>query len=695
MSEQDDFLVELGTEELPPVALMRLSKAFKDGVVAGLAKAGLAHGDVESFATPRRLALNVQALAARQPEQAQERRGPAVKAAFDGDGNPTKAAQGFARSCGVDVANLERLETDAGSWLVHRSVSPSVPAAELLPGIVSDSLGKLPIPKRMRWGDNTQEFVRPVRWLVMLHGYEVVEGEILGARAGAVTRGHRFHCPDPITLSHSSEYVEALRQPGHVIASFAERRDLINQQVEAVASEIGGTVVIDPSLLDEVTALTEWPAALAGSFEERFLQVPAQALIATMKSNQKYFHVVDAQGALTPNFIAVANLESTNPDSVRHGNERVVRPRLADAEFFFNTDLKTPLADRLESLDSVVFQRALGSVADKSRRVSSLAQAIAAEMGVDEETTAHAARAGLLCKCDLVTDMVGEFPELQGTMGARYARESGEPEGVAQALGEVYLPRFAGDALPTSAAGMALAVADRLDTLTGIFGIGQPPSGDKDPFALRRAALGLLRIIIEGELNVDLLALATQAAGAHAKDFDADKLGAEVFDFMLDRLRSYYAEQGISAQVYSAVHALRPTKPLDFDQRIRAVDHFRTLPAAQALAGANKRIANILRQADGDTDANLATDLLVEPAEIELAAQVVALTPNVLNRLEANDYTGALTALAALREPVDGFFDTVRVMDDDDAVRANRIALLSNIGDLFGRTADISKLQDQ
>ena len=689
-----NFLVELGTEELPPTALLRLSNAFTTGVVQGLEKAGLEHGEVKSYATPRRLAITVDSLASEQPERSQERRGPAVKAAFDSEGHPTKAASGFARSCGVEVADLERMSTDQGEWLAYRTTLPPVPAAALLPGIVSDSLAKLPIPKRMRWGDSDSEFVRPVRWLLMLMGGEVVEAEILGVRAGNLTHGHRFHAPDPLVINSSIEYVDALRERGHVVANFAERQSLVRGQVLKAAQTLNGNVVIDDGLLEEVTALTEWPCAVVGSFEERFLEVPAEALIATMASNQKYFHLLDHDGGLLPNFIAVANIESSNPESVRHGNERVVRPRLADAEFFFNTDLKTPLCDRLDMLESVVFQKTLGTLADKSRRVSQLAGTLVQEMGENTESVTAATRAGLLCKCDLVTEMVGEFPELQGTMGGRYAAASGESPDVANAVGEAYLPRFAGDELPASTAGKAVAIADRLDTLTGIFGIGQTPKGDKDPYALRRAALGVLRIIIEGGLNIDLANALSAAAHAHSATLDRHAVATDVFDFMLDRLRAYYADQDITPQVFSAVHAKRPTKPLDFAKRISAVNSFRAMPEAEALAAANKRIQNILRQAETTPPETLDETLLKEPAEQTLASQVSSLAPSVQSKLDNADYQGALSELASLREAVDNFFDSVRVMDDDLAVKNNRLALLASMGTLFGHTADISKLQD-
>lgn len=695
MSTTETLLVELGTEELPPKALARLSNAFADGVAAGLERAGITGGATTPFASPRRLAVRIENVAPEVPARQAERRGPSLKAAFDSDGNPTRAATGFARSCGVETDALERLETDQGAWLVHRSMAPAVPLDQVLPDILAEALARLPIPKRMRWGSSDAEFVRPVRWLLILHGDRVVPCELMGVSADRLTRGHRFHCPTPIEIANPDGWLDALRSPGHVLADLRERRALIRTQVEARAADIGGHVVIDEDLLDEVTALVEWPVAIDAGFESRFLEVPAEALIATMKSNQKYFHMVDEDGALMPRFIAVANIESSRPDSVREGNERVVRPRLADAEFFYTTDLRTPLADRMATLESIVFQRRLGSVADKSRRIAELAGRLCEALDADADSDAATARrAGLLCKCDLATEMVGEFPELQGTMGGRYARASGETDAVANAIGEVYLPRFAGDSLPKSRAGQAVSVADRLDTLTGIFAIGQPPTGDKDPFALRRAALGVLRILIEGGLDVNLEALTRHAADGHADVRDPSEVSAEVFDFMLDRLRAYYADRGVSGAVYAAVHARRPARPLDFDQRVHAVVAFSELPAAEALAAANKRIHNILRQAGDAVGPRVDISLLADGAESDLAEALTALTPGTEAQLSAGDYAGALTSLAGLREPVDAFFDSVRVMDDDEAVRANRLALLASISDLFSRTADISRLQE-
>ncbi|MBT6273137.1 MAG: glycine--tRNA ligase subunit beta [Chromatiales bacterium] len=699
MDNAQDLLVEIGTEELPPKALRRLSEAFEQGILAGLAKAGIAHGTARQFATPRRLAVIIDGVAAVQPQRESRRRGPALKAAFDDAGTPTKAAMGFARSCGVEVSELDKLETDQGAWLVHKSVESATDTGALLPEIVGQSLDALPIPKRMRWGASDAEFVRPVRSIIVLMGTRSIQCQLLGVKSGQQTLGHRFHCPDPLTLTIPDEYEQRLEEQGFVVAGFDKRRTRVLTQVREAAAPLGGEVVIDEALLDEVTALTEWPVAIAGSFEEKYLEVPAEALIATMKTNQKYFHLIDGNGDLLPHFITVANIESSNPDAVRHGNERVVRPRLADAQFFFEMDKRTPLASRLDGLETVVFQRKLGSLKDKSERIAALAEHISRRLGESDEAIAATRRAGLLCKCDLVTEMVGEFPELQGSMGGRYAEASGESASVSQAIAELYLPRFAGDALPTSRAGMAIAIADRIDTLVGIFGIGQPPSGDKDPFALRRAALGVLRIMIEGELDLDVRDLLTESRKTYEDKFTSDAPSEQLLDFMLDRLRGYFTDGGIgdaavSPDVFVAVAVSKPSRPVDFARRVQAVQAFRQLPAASALAAANKRIQNILRQVGEAPTTQISQALLSEPAERELAKRVAKVSPTVAALLDENDYGTALQALADLRKPVDAFFDTVRVMADDAATRDNRIALLNAIGSLFMRIADISQLRD-
>jgi glycyl-tRNA synthetase beta chain len=690
MSDTRDLLIEIGTEELPPKALFDLALAFEKGIGDGLEKAGLPIREMRRFATPRRLAVLIGDLPARQPDRRQERRGPALSAAF-ADGRPTKAAEGFARSCGITVADLQQLETDKGAWLVYVSIEPGAATADLIPGIVETALAGLPIPKRMRWGDRDDEFVRPVHWVVLLFGDEVIPAAIMGVRAGRETRGHRFHHPAPIRLSAPADYARQLVDPGKVIADFDARRDAVRAQAESVAAALRGAAVIKPALLDEVTALVEWPVALAGDFERRFLDVPAEALISTMQDNQRYFPVVDARGHLLPHFITIANLESRDSAQVRAGNERVIRPRFSDAEFFWNQDRKQPLADRQDALKHVIFQQRLGTLADKSNRVAALARFVA---GHGRGNPDWAERAARLAKCDLLTQMVQEFPELQGIMGRYYAQHDREAPEVAQAQEEQYLPRFAGDRLPASLTGRALALADRLDTLVGIFAIGQPPSGAKDPFALRRAALGVLRTVIEGELDLDLSVALELAAADFEPALLADRVVHAVFEFMMERLRGYYLEQGVRADTFEAVLECRPTRPLDFDRRVRAVDAFRQLPEAASLAAANKRIRNILKKIETALPFQVRPDLLVEDAERALAGQLVELSSEVVPLMESGLYGEALNRLARLREPVDAFFDRVLVMADDPALRDNRIALLNELGSLFLRVADFSRLQD-
>ncbi|MFZ4791551.1 MAG: glycine--tRNA ligase subunit beta [Candidatus Competibacteraceae bacterium] len=691
MSDARDLLIEIGTEELPPKALSTLSLAFEQGLQSGLEKAGLPDNNLRRFATPRRLAVLIENVPTRQPDRQLERRGPAVSAAFGPDGTPTKAAEGFARSCGVAVADLQRQETDKGTWLVHVSLEPGAPTADLIPGIVVNALAGLPIPKRMRWGDRDDEFVRPVHWVVLLFGDDVIPATILGVQTGRITHGHRFHCPQPITITAPADYPQQLAETGNVIADFNERRAVVRAQAEAAAAALGGVAVIQPELLDEVTALVEWPVALAGNFERRFLAVPAEALISTMQDHQRYFPVVDGHGRLLPHFITITNLVSRDPAQVRAGNERVIRPRFSDAEFFWNLDRKQPLAARMESLKHVIFQQRLGTVADKSDRVAALARFIAVQSHAQPDWAERAAR---LAKCDLMTQMVQEFPELQGIMGRYCAQHDREAPEVAQALEEQYLPRFAGDRLPATATGRVLALADRLDTLLGIFAIGQPPTGAKDPFALRRAALGVVRILIEGELNLDLIPALEQAASGFDAAIRAENVIENVFDFLLDRLRSYYLDQGVRPDAFDAVLECRPTRPLDFDRRVRAVSAFRELPEAASLAAANKRIRNILKKVETALPFEVRPDLLVENEEQALAGRLVELASEVIPLMDAGLYGEALNRLALLREPVDAFFDRVLVMAEDMAVRDNRIALLNELGSLFLRVADFSRLQD-
>ncbi|HKK13854.1 MAG TPA: glycine--tRNA ligase subunit beta [Gammaproteobacteria bacterium] len=690
MSGVRDLLVEIGTEELPPRALRRLADSFADGVRAGLDDAGLTPARTRTFATPRRLAVLALGVPEAQPDRESTRRGPALSAAFDDDGNPTRAAQGFARSCGVDVEALERLETDKGTWLAHRVFERGRAAAELVPELVERALGRLPIPKRMRWGARSEEFVRPVHWVVLLFGDQALEATVLGVAAGRQTRGHRFHHPEPLYVAEPGGYAPLLETEGHVLADMDVRREAIRAQVAEAAQAVGGRAVIDEALLEEVTALVEWPVALHGSFDTRFLEVPAEALVSSMQDHQKYFPVVDEAGALQPYFVTVANIESRDPEQVRAGNERVIRPRLADAAFFWEQDRQTSLAARARRLATVVFQDRLGTLLDKQERVAELAATVAEALGGD---AGLARRAAGLAKCDLLTHMVGEFPELQGIMGRYYATHDGEPAEVATALEEQYWPRFAGDALPRTPTGRALAIADRLDTLVGIFAIGQPPTGDKDPFALRRAALGVLRTLLEGPQELDLRELLHRAAGAFPAGLRAGDVVGEVFDFMMERLRGYYLEEGIPADVFEAVRSVGPTRPLDMERRLRACMAFRRLPEAESLAAANKRIRNILRKTDETIPPEVSAEALREPAEQALAGQLKALEARVAPLLEGGDYTGALRELASLRAPVDRFFDDVMVMAEEPALRRNRLALLRRLGDLFLQVADLSRLQ--
>jgi glycyl-tRNA synthetase beta chain len=689
MSKQD-LLIEIGTEELPPTALKRLSDAFTNGIVAGLEKAELEYGEVKPYATPRRLAVLVHNLDTTQSDKEVEKRGPALKAAFDDDGNPTKATEGFARSCGVTPDELETMESDKGAWLVYRSTQKGQATAELIPEIVLESLHKLPIPKRMRWGDLDAEFVRPVHWVVMLFGDEVIDAEILSVKSGRDTYGHRFHHPDPIFLGEPAAYAPILETTGHVIADFNDRREAIRAQVMEAAEKSGGRAVIDEELLDEVTGLVEWPLAVVGSFEERFLEVPSECLISAMKGHQKYFHMVDGEGKLMPNFITVSNIDSRKPDYVREGNERVIRPRLTDADFFWNQDKKQKLESRLESLKSVTFQKKLGSLYDKSQRVATLAEYIAKVIGGDGTKTARAAQ---LAKCDLMTDMVFEFTELQGIMGRYYATHDGEDAEVATALDEQYMPRFAGDELPSGKAGQALAIAEKLDTLIGIFGIGQVPSGDKDPFALRRAALGALRIIIEKGLDLDLKAALEQSAESNNGLFDNPQVTSQVFDFMMGRLKAYYHDAGVAPDTFEAVLAQQPSQPLDFDARLKAVTAFRQLPEAQSLAAANKRIGNILKKAEEAIPDEVDSTLFADEAEKALAAKIEEMAGIVTPLFSARNYEAALKELAALRPEVDTFFDEVMVMAEDATIRTNRLALLKRLSSLFLEVADLGQLQ--
>ncbi|AMO73525.1 glycine--tRNA ligase subunit beta [Pseudomonas citronellolis] len=679
-----DFLVELGTEELPPKALKSLGEAFLAGIEKGLKAAGLTYSAARYYAAPRRLAVQIDQLAVQQPDRTVNLDGPPLQAAFDASGNPTQAALGFAKKCGVDLAQIDQ----SGPKLKFSQSIPGQPAVGLLPGIVETSLNDLPIPKRMRWAARREEFVRPTQWLVMLFGDEVVECEILTRKAGRESRGHRFHNPDNVLISSPANYLEDLRS-AHVLADFAERREIIAKRVAELAAEQKGSAIVPPALLDEVTALVEWPVPLVCSFEERFLAVPQEALITTMQDNQKYFCLLDANGKLLPRFITVANVQSKAPEHIVSGNEKVVRPRLTDAEFFFKQDQKQPLERFNERLKNVVFQAQLGTVFEKAERVSALAAFIAERIGGDAK---NAARAGILSKCDLATEMVGEFPEMQGIAGYYYATAGGEANDVALALNEQYMPRGAGAELPSTLTGAAVAVADKLDTLVGIFGIGMLPTGSKDPYALRRAALGVLRILIEKQLDLDLGEAIAFAVGQYGDKVKAEGLAAQVQDFIFDRLRARYEDEGVDVAVYQAVRALTPTAPLDFDQRVQAVQAFRQLPEAEALAAANKRVSNILAKAEGEVPQSVNAGLLNEAAEKALGSAVAAAEGEVAPLARARDYRAALARLAALRAPVDAFFEEVLVNADDSAVRANRYALLAKLRGLFLGVADISLL---
>lgn len=684
-----NFLVEIGTEELPPKALKTLATSFADNVEAELNQAGLTFDKIEWFAAPRRLAVKVLNLATQQPSKEIEKRGPAVSAAFDAEGKPTKAAEGWARGCGITVEQAERIATDKGEWLVHRAKIEGQPTKNLLNGIVANALAKLPIPKPMRWADKTVQFIRPVHTVTMLLGDELIEGEILGVASARTIRGHRFLGEKEFEIQHADQYPQLLREKGSVVADFNERKAEILAKSQAKATALGGVADIEESLLEEVTSLVEYPNVLAAKFEERFLAVPAEALVYTMKGDQKYFPIYDKDGKLLPHFIFVSNINPEDPTAIIEGNEKVVRPRLTDAEFFFKTDLKQKLVDRLPRLETVLFQQQLGTLKDKTDRIEQLAGEIAKQIGADE---AKAKRAGLLSKCDLMTNMVFEFTDTQGVMGMHYARHDGEDEEVAVALNEQYMPRFAGDELPKSLVSSAVALADKFDTLTGIFGIGQAPKGSADPFALRRAALGALRIIVEKNLPLDLEDLVKKSAALFGDKLTNQNVVADVVDFMLGRFRAWYQDEGIAVDVIQAVLARRPTRPADFDARVRAVSHFRTLDSAEALAAANKRVSNILAKADAAIgEINLTA--CVEPAEKALAEAVLALRTEVQPLIAQGDYTAVLDKLANLRAPVDSFFDNVMVNAEDPALRQNRLAILNTLQGLFLQVADISVLQ--
>ena len=686
------FLVEIGTEELPPKSLHKLALAFLEHfetllLAKGLLPAGT-HNEV--FFSPRRLAILAPALYRRQPDRSEEKLGPAVAAAFDPSGTPTKAAEGFAKSCDTSVDKLARKQTDKGERLAFTLEIKGETAAALLPGMVQEALGKLPIGKRMRWGAGSAEFVRPVHWVLMLLGDKTLKTSILDVAAGNKTHGHRFHHPAAIAVKAPGEYRQLLEKTGKVKL---EDRDgtlakEVGELVSSAAAKMKGKARLEPALLEEVAALVEWPVSLVGDFDPRFLALPEEVIEVVLQGQQRYFPLRDAQGKLLPHFVAISNIQSKDPKEVKRGNERVIVPRLTDAMFFWDLDKGAQLDARIEDLETMVFQKELGSYANKQKRVAALAEDIARRIGGDPVL---ARRGAQLAKCDLLSNLVGEFPELQGSIGMHVARANGEAAEVARAIEEHYLPRFAGDRLPATRTGQALAVADKLDTLCGIFAIGQKPTGDKDPFALKRAGLGLMRILLEQQLDLDLVELIRVALAAQPLQGKAQD--GEIYEFLLERLKAYCLEMGIRADVFEAVRAKRPRRPLDFQRRVQAVNEFLKLPEAAALAAANKRIANILRQAGGAPAPEAKPELFKSPAEHALHEQIVRLRGEVDRLTQSGDYTAALKKLAALRAPVDAFFDQVMVMDPDAAVKANRLSLLAALSALFLQSADLSLIQ--
>ncbi len=690
MSNKQDLLIEIGTEELPPTSLKRLATALHDEICNSLKEHDLNFAETKWYATPRRLALVINQLDLNQADKQQQRRGPALGSAFDDAGKATRATEGFARSCGVEVEQLTKLETEKGSWLVFDTLVKGKQTQELIPSIIETTLKRLPIAKRMRWGNNEVEFVRPIKWILLLSGKQTIDCEIMGIKSGNQTFGHRFHHPQAITITQADSYDEVLKQEGKVLADYNERRDLIKAQVETIAKQNNGQAVIDPDLLDEVTALVEWPVSFIGNFNQDFLRLPKEVLIASMQDHQKYFPVLNKQGELLACFISVANIESKHPDLIKQGNERVIQPRLSDAAFFWDRDLKNGLSKQIQGLKKVVYQKELGSLHERSERLSHIVSGLAKSLDVDLK---NAQRAAELCFCDLLTEMVFEFPELQGTMGRYYAEADGEEAEVARSLEEYYLPRFSGDNLPSAALGQCLAISEKIDALTGIFSIGKAPTGDKDPFGLRRSAIGLLRIIIECQADVDLKELLELAADSYSNSSKAHKCIDEIFDFLMERLRRYYLDEGVSNDTFESVLAINTSRPLDFHQRLMAVTEFRKLAEAESLAAANKRIGNILKKSNYLENSKIDNDLLTEDAEIALANSLKEYQKEVTPMINNRDYKSALTKLAGLREGVDSFFDNVMVMCDDPKIKANRLTLLDNLSTLFLKIADISKLQ--
>jgi len=688
MSDTKHLLFELGSEELPPKTLLNLAQALQNGIVAGLNEAGLAFSGSQYYATPRRLAVWVENLETAQPNKTVEKRGPALQAAYAPDGSPSKAALGFAASCGTTFEQLQELKTDKGAWLSYTQEIEGQATEKLIPDIIRKSLAALPIAKRMRWGNFTTEFVRPVHWAVLLFGERVIEAEILGLTTGRVTQGHRFHAPEQLTITSPEAYVQTLHEQGRVIADFDARKVIIRDAANKAAAQVGGIAHIEDDLLEEVAALNEWPVPVTGNFDPRFLELPAEVLITTMQTNQKYFPVKNRDGALLPHFITFSNIESKRPESIQRGNERVITPRLTDAEFFWKQDRKKPLAERVLSMSSIVFQEKLGTVADKTERVIKLAEVIANLLHANVE---HAKRAALLAKADLLTDMVGEFGNLQGIMGRYYALADGEPAEVALAIEEHYLPKQSGGPTPSSATGQIVALADKIDTLCGIFSAGLIPTGDKDPYALRRAAIGVLRIIIENRLPLNIRDLIDFALYQFTHAFDVDATRVAVTEFVFDRLKGYCLDQGYTSDEFEAVLSVNPSEPLDFIQRLAAVKTFRQLPEAESLAAANKRIRNILKKSETAPAATVGA--LAEAQEQRLLEAANAAGEAIKPLLAQRDYQGTLNRLAQLEPVVNDFFDHVMVMCDDLELRANRLALLTLLSEQFLTCADISKLQ--
>ncbi|MBK8817153.1 MAG: glycine--tRNA ligase subunit beta [Methylococcaceae bacterium] len=688
MINNKNLLFELGSEELPPKTLVKLSRALLDSIVQGLNEAELTFTATKAYATPRRLAVFIENLSTQQPDKIVEKRGPAIQAAFTSDGKPSKAAEGFAASCGTTFDQLDRLKTDKGEWLIYKQAVKGQPTEQLIPDIIRQSIANLPIAKRMRWGNFATEFVRPVHWSVLLYGNSPIHCEVLELTTGDESRGHRFHAPVAIKIQNPESYPDALLQQGKVIADIEHRKVIIKEKAQAAAQAVNGIAHIEADLLEEVAALNEWPVPITGTFDPRFLELPAEVLITTMQTNQKYFPVKNTEGGLLPYFITFSNIESTRPESIQQGNERVITPRLTDAEFFWKQDRKTPLAERVGSLANIVFQVKLGTLAEKNQRVINLAEIIANQLNANVD---WAKRAALLAKADLLTNMVNEFDNLQGIMGRYYALADGEPREVAEAIEQHYFPKQSGGPTPLGATGQIVALADKIDTLCGIFSAGLIPTGDKDPYALRRAAIGVLRILIENNLSLDVVDLVKASLQQFTHAFDREATQKLVTEFIFDRLKGYCLDKGYGPDEFDAVITVNPTQPLDFIERLQAIKAFRQLPEAESLAAANKRIRNILKKSDAAPAASVGD--LVEAEELNLFAVAQASSDDIQPYLAKRDYQAVLSRLAKTEPAVNGFFDKVMVMTDDLELRAKRLALLNMLSEQFLQVADISKLQ--